>query len=50
VRVAGDILGAVEECVFAALTDYVLPKILSAGYLNPSTLCPKGKKRAGLGL
>jgi hypothetical protein len=27
VRVASDILGAVEECVLAALTDYVLQKI-----------------------
>ncbi|WP_212419577.1 hypothetical protein [Bradyrhizobium sp. AUGA SZCCT0283] len=37
VRVASDILGAVEECVLAALTGSVLLKILSVGYLTPST-------------
>jgi hypothetical protein len=37
VRMAGDILGAIEECVLVALTCSVLLKILSVGRVTPST-------------
>jgi len=39
-RVAGDIPGAVEECVLVALTDSVLMKVSSVGYLTHANQLP----------